>query len=171
MVHIQEDLINYGYITNLHVLLSGRDTCAIVDAAIWVAPLCPSSSAEAPRVCIQTFVEAACYPYCMAARRSGSRNNGLVLYNAPDWFDRVHLMDRNCISEPLQGEFNDLINYISNGINTLASAVVETSSATDLLDGNLVQRSAWDPIANGCVQDSDARSSILLDHYTPYIGR
>ena len=33
----------------------------------------------------------------MAARLSGSGADGLVLYNAPDWHERVHLMKRDCI--------------------------------------------------------------------------
>ncbi len=48
---------------------------------------------------------AACYPYCMAARLRDSGANGLVLYNANEWRDRVHLMHRYCnkqqTSDPL----------------------------------------------------------------------
>lgn len=50
------------------------------------------------QVCTPLFKAAACYPYCMAARLRGSGAGGsIVLYNAPDWHERVHLMHRDCI--------------------------------------------------------------------------
>ena len=50
------------------------------------------------QVCTPLFKAAACYPYCMAARLRGSGAGGsIVLYNAPDWHERVHLMQRDFI--------------------------------------------------------------------------
>jgi hypothetical protein len=71
-------------------------TCNYVDATIWVAPLCSSSATNPSVACVASFKDAACFPYCMAARRAGSGHDGVVLYNAPDWRDRVHIMDRDC---------------------------------------------------------------------------
>jgi hypothetical protein len=43
-----------------------KSTCNVIDATIWVAPLCAAGSQST--VCVETFKDAACYPYCMAAR-------------------------------------------------------------------------------------------------------
>lgn len=73
-----------------------RGTCSTVDATIWVSPKCASDASFVQPSCVQSFTEASCYPYCMAARRSGSGADGLVLYNARDWEEKVHVTDRDC---------------------------------------------------------------------------
>jgi hypothetical protein len=65
-----------------------------LDAAVWVIPAC--GEREISPVCLQDAVRAACFPYCMAARQSGSYNAPLTLYNQPNWLDRVFLLNRDC---------------------------------------------------------------------------
>jgi hypothetical protein len=73
----------------------------VVDATIWVSPLCTSRAAKVPEVCTPIFKAASCYPYCMAARLRGSsaKDGALVLYSAADWKERVHLMLKGCIRQ------------------------------------------------------------------------
>jgi hypothetical protein len=49
----------------------------VADAAIWVKPRCSSSNNEA--ICLKEFRNAACFPYCLALRASGSGSARLVL--------------------------------------------------------------------------------------------
>lgn len=65
-----------------------RQTCNSVDATIWVAPMC-SSSTDVQLACISLFQESSCYPYCMASRVAGSGAGSLVLYSASDWHNKV----------------------------------------------------------------------------------
>lgn len=73
-----------------------QGSCSTVDATIWVTPKCASDASFVQPACVQSFIDASCYPYCMAARRSGAGADGLVLYNAKDWEEKVHVMDRDC---------------------------------------------------------------------------
>lgn len=69
-------------------------TCTMIDAAIWVVPLCGDGSSSP--VCIEAFTKAACYPYCLGVRQTGSFNSIVRLYNARNWWDRVHIFNRDC---------------------------------------------------------------------------
>lgn len=80
--------------SNVDQSCQSKSTCNLVDATVWVSPLCSVATHSA--VCTDSYKDAACFPYCMAARRLGSGSDGLVLYNAPDWRSKVHLMDRDC---------------------------------------------------------------------------
>ena len=73
--------------------VTGAFDKGFVDAAIWVSPLCTSTATKFPKVCTPLFKAAVCFPYCMAVRLSGSGTDGFVLYNAPDWHEREHLMN------------------------------------------------------------------------------
>lgn len=91
------------------------DESQTVDAALWVQPFCGADD-KPSQVCLETFTKAACFPYCMAIRQSGSYNSMLRLYNAPDWLNRVHLFNRDCLPSSEEGGFSSKI----NGINSLA---------------------------------------------------
>ena len=55
-----------------------RGSCREVDATIYVVPRCGAASGEG-------CVTSSCYPFCMAARDSGSQNNNLLLVQASRW--------------------------------------------------------------------------------------
>eukprot|EP00961_Rhodomonas_salina_P245713 3320013-Rhodomonas_salina.2 len=67
-----------------------------VDAAIWVMPLC-GTAGPFPAVCSESFIDAACFPYCMALHTRSSPARSLVLYDAPQWEEYVHLLQRDCV--------------------------------------------------------------------------
>lgn len=158
-----------------------RLTCNYVDATVWVAPLCSSSTAApTPRACVPSFPGAACYPYCMAARRSGSGHDGMVLYNAPDWRDRVHIVDRDCAVETqvLSGGGASSAQVVSSiesgrasysadgGDSGAQGAVASSITRGDPLGGE-VRLSSWDPDL-GCVQSSGARSTVSVGSMPGY---
>lgn len=88
----------YSTEQELQQTCQSRQDCTQVDATIWVAPICTSNSGVVPLFCIPTFIKAACFPYCMAIRKTGSAATGMVLYNAPTWKEKVHLIGRDCAS-------------------------------------------------------------------------
>lgn len=152
-----------------------RRTCNIVDATIWVSPLCTSSSTSISPVCTTVFQDAACYPYCMAARRSGSGASDVILYNAPDWKERVHLMDRDCgvethLVDPVSDVRSGDAKYLNNleGFKeTDPRVAVETRLDTDVLNGS-VRIINWDSNL-GCVDSSiTARSIVGVDAHDGY---
>jgi hypothetical protein len=77
-----------------------KGSCSSIDATIWVAPLCTSGTQDVQLACISVFTEASCYPYCMAARPTGSGADALILYNAKDWFGKppVNTLNNLCTS-------------------------------------------------------------------------
>lgn len=153
----------------------------VVDATIWVSPLCTSRAAKFPEVCTPLFKAAACYPYCMAARLKGSGAGGtLVLYNAPDWHERVHVMRRDCVvdtpilSNPLQAVNDKTATLQANGTrsstDTLPNAET-TLGSTDVIQGSSVASWTWEPNANGCVQSSAAKTIVKADVHPTYKSR
>jgi hypothetical protein len=123
-----------------------------VDAAIWVLQLCTSRATKFPEVCTQLFKASACFPYCMAARLSGSGADGLKLYNALDWHERVHLMKRDCIvntpvlANTVQAVARKLAQHLPNGTmySTDEFPKAETVVHTDVVAGASVIASKWD---------------------------
>lgn len=95
------------------------------DAALWVQPFCGADDRPS-EVCLNTFTKAACFPYCMALRQSGSYNSVLRLYNAPDWLDRVHIFNRDCagiIPSALNVPTSNTIQMASTGYTFLDMAI------------------------------------------------
>ncbi len=98
------------------------------------------------------FKAAACSPYCMAARLSGSGADGLVLYDAPDWHEKVHLMKRDrvvdtpVLANAVQAVTSKLAQFMSNGTMYSADEVpkAETVVSTDVVAGASVIASKWD---------------------------
>ena len=132
--------------------VTGAFDKGFVDAAIWVSPLCTSRATKFPEVCTPLFKAAACFPYCMAARLNCSGADGLVLYNAPDWHERVHLMKRNCIvdtpvlANTVQAVTRKLAQYMPNGTmySTDELPKAETVVHMDVVAGASVIASKWD---------------------------
>jgi hypothetical protein len=157
-----------------------------VDATIWVAPLCTSRAGKFPEVCTPLFKAAACYPYCMGARLRGSGAGGqLVLYNAPDWQERVHLMKRDCIvdtpmlSNPVAAVDAGSATFLPNGTyastDSLPNAEATLREAgSNAMPGSSVASWTWapiDPSSTGCIQSSVAstivRKDVMGPRYSP----
>jgi len=47
-------------------------------------------------VCVESFKQASCFPYCMALHVRGSGTQSLILYDADDWNSGVTLLKRDC---------------------------------------------------------------------------
>lgn len=102
----------------------------LVDAALWVQPFCGADDRPL-EVCLEAFTKAACFPYCMALRQSGSYNSILRLYNAPDWLNSVHLFNRDCAMSTGNAQTNlptlETIRMASTGY-TLLDTTVQAAS-------------------------------------------
>jgi len=70
-----------------------RGTCESVDATIWLVPRCDLLPAEQ---CSDAAVGTSCFPFCMAARVSGSRNANPVFANADTWRSGRQVLMRDC---------------------------------------------------------------------------
>ena len=148
-----------------------KGTCSAIDAIIWVAPLCTSGSKTVQLQCISLFTGSSCYPYCMAARASGSGADGLILYNAADWLGKVHVMDRDCGVEThlddIEGCLADnTCSYLQGSYLGNEQGVVSTVLRDDIL-GGMVLTKKWDA-TKGCVQSSGSMSIIGVDVHTAY---
>ncbi len=155
----------------------------VVDATIWVSPLCTSRATKFPEVCTPMFKAAACYPYCMAARLRDSGADGLVLYNAPDWHERVHLMKRDCIIEtPVLAAAvaksasgtttsgGNKVRLMPNGTLSSTDTLpgIESAMSNDVIAGSSVVSKKWDPNTMGCVQSNLARSMVKAEEHPTY---
>lgn len=70
-----------------------RGSCESVDATIWLVPRCDLLR---PEQCSDAAVGTSCFPFCMAARISGSRNANPVFVNAEAWRSGRQLLMRDC---------------------------------------------------------------------------
>lgn len=149
----------------------------MVDATVWVSPLCTSRAAKFPEVCTPMFKAAACYPYCMAARLRGHTGPAaLVLYNSPDWNERVHLMQRDCIvdtpilSNPLEAVAMGTAQLMPRGTSSSTDPLpaAEATSRSNVMVGSSVQARSWNPKFNVCMQASTATSILRRDVHPAY---
>jgi hypothetical protein len=151
-------------------------TCSTVDAVVWVAPRCSSLAGVQQNICLESYNDAGCFPYCMAARRAGSAASTILLYNAAEWKNRVHLMGRDCgFAKMESGTLESALaareveytttGAITNG-NSASRSSSETVSKLDILSGSVVLN-VWDP-AVGCVANVNSQSSVGVDVYTGY---
>jgi hypothetical protein len=148
-----------------------KGTCSSIDATIWVAPLCTSETASVQLQCISLFTGSSCYPYCMAARASGSGADGLVLYNAADWLGKVHVMDRDCGVETHLNDIeacvqDDTCSYLQDSYLGNEAGTVSTIMHGDVLGGMVLSRK-WDA-NDGCVVSHGSRSIMGLDVHSAY---
>ena len=114
----------------------------------------------------------------MAARLRGSGAGGkLVLYNAPDWHERVHLMQRDCVvdtpvlANPVEAAASGAATFRPSGTTASTDALpnAETSMGSgDLMRGSSVAAWTWEPNANGCVQSSAASTLVRKDVHPAY---
>ena len=129
-----------------------------------------------PAVCTPLFKAAACFPYCMAARLSGSGADGLVLYNASNWHKRVPLMKRDhivntpVVANAVQAVASKLAQHMPNGTmySTDEFPKAETIVHTDVVAGASVIASKWDANTMGCVQSNVAHSILTAESHPAY---
>lgn len=154
---------------------SGRGTCSFVDAVIWVQPKCLTSKLSNQPICRSGNNAASCFPYCMAARRSGSAADGLVLYGADEWKNKVHLYERDCgygyLENPVKSMDQQSARYqlslpIGGGGGKLQA---ETITRNDVLGGS-VWINSWDPAIGGCRQASKTDSFVGVEALPAYKG-
>ncbi|KAJ1468673.1 hypothetical protein T484DRAFT_3629597 [Baffinella frigidus] len=104
-----------------------------IDAVVWVVPACNADSIDP--ACQSAMVDAGCFPYCLAARRRATRNNGLTLYSANDWVNKVQLMDHDCSATLKAGTASDVVAYqfeggaSSGSVNSASSGSVNSASS------------------------------------------
>lgn len=72
-----------------------QGTCEKVDATIWLVPRCDLLPAVQ---CSDVAVGTSCFPFCMAARISGSKNANPVFTNAETWRTGKQLLMRDCVT-------------------------------------------------------------------------
>ena len=71
-----------------------RGTCRELDATVWVVPRCgQEENQNAEKGCIW---DAPCFPFCMAARPSGSGRDNLMLAKAGRWREGLTIMGQDC---------------------------------------------------------------------------
>lgn len=120
-------------------------TCNRVDATVWIIPRvgCDSESALCD-----------CFPYCMAARLSGSQTAPVIFYSASQWRSKVFLIERDCNLHAVSSDFVGGVSgaVAADGVTSVQASVSgglqfvggsqETISCVDnLLVTTLVNRS------------------------------
>lgn len=135
----------------------GDDGPVEVDAVIWLQPACASEGVFDP-VCARTFEAAACFPYCLAARRKGSGSQGLMIYNADDWQTRVQLQGRDCAVSSVGVTLAPGQEYTSEAAPAGYGLLVEDSN--DPLGRRLAQTSVFDPATLSCVASDSVMTRV-----------
>ena len=93
-----------------------------VDAAVWVMPLCLDAGFD----CSENSILTSCYPYCLALHENGSPSNQLILYDAEQWEEYVHLMSRDCIVLPTEDSENFAVDPRKHFVGSAVSVAVQT---------------------------------------------
>ena len=141
-------------------------SCNKVDATVWVTPRvgCDSESA----VCD-------CFPFCMAARLTGSQNAPLVFYSASQWRSKVFLVARDCnlhtMSQGFTGTKSGAVAFdgvtsvqasASRGVQFVGGSQETISCVDNMLVTTLVNRSlhpAYDT----------PTPAFLRNQFTPFV--
>jgi hypothetical protein len=100
-------------------------------------------------VCVDSFKQAACFPYCMALHVRGSGTQTLVLYDSNDWNDGVTMLRRDC------GLYN-----ADPGGNGTGVRVALPNSPFGL--------SGTAPAGNPCIQNPETISRVPRSTLTEY---
>ena len=117
------------------------------DAAVWIRPLCSVDGIDP--VCVESFKQAACFPYCMALHVRGSGTQTLVLYDADDWNDGVTMLRRDC----------GLYNAVPGGNGTGVRVALPNSP---------YGISGMAPVGNPCIQNPETISRVPRSTLTEY---
>lgn len=108
----------------------------------------------------------------MAARQKGSRANGLILYDANDWKERVHLMGRDCgvrsqYDNPNLAVQNNQALFDDGGAKESDRRITVQTYDPDALSQGSVKTLQWDP-ERGCVESLSVQSNMGLDLHDGY---
>jgi hypothetical protein len=127
-----------------------------IDAMVWVMPACATDGVPSP-ACTSSFSVTACFPFCAAARLTGSRNNGMLLYSAKDWTEHIQLINRDC-SATFSAESSNITYTLDEDLPSVYGGLI--SHNFDLLDGKTTV-SGWDPRQQACVFSTAVQSRML----------
>lgn len=110
----------------------------------------------------------------MAARRTSSGAEGLVLYDADEWRNKVHLYDRDCLfseMDQLPSASAQSPHYLppDTGYYPLNRADAEVVRGDDILGGS-VHQSRYDASSTGCRQSRASKSIVGVDALPAYSG-
>lgn len=83
---------NSGYVDD--VSCTSKASCVKVDAAIYIRPLCSVTGID--QVCVTSFKQADCFPYCMGIHVKHSAHQAITMYGAKNWNSGVTLINRDC---------------------------------------------------------------------------
>jgi hypothetical protein len=146
-----------------------RGTCESVDATIWLVPRCDLLPAE---LCSDVAVGTSCFPFCMAARVSGSRNANPVFANADTWRQGKQVLMRDCAKQEQApaAAYNSFFLREGGGGTTLSYGQTTMSGVTGGAqmfvrgDGSTcgpgVNMASWVPKAAGAAPDTTVKSYI-----------
>ena len=145
-------------------------TCNKVDATVWVIPRAGACDF------LSTLCD--CYPYCMAARLSGSTTAPLILYSAQQWKGNVYMLNKDCNIHAVSAGFVGSVSgaLSSTGVATVQSdasgaqfvtGALDTVSCLDnLLVTSIIDRSlhpAYDTPTQAYLRNPDAPFAITGD--------
>lgn len=123
-----------------------------VDAAIWVMPLC----LYANFACSKDAIVTSCYPYCLALHERASPSSTMVLYDAQQWEEYVHLMGRDCTYNAVEKQGVVIASsYSLMGTNTV-STIIQEAVATQMYNIRVPE----EDYEITCVQSTVARSVV-----------
>ena len=130
-----------------------------IDAVLWVMPACDADKL-AP-ACQSAMADAGCFPYCMAARRRGTRNDGLTLYSARDWANKVQLMEHDCSATLRPDTSANVVGFTADrALPADAEYKAVAYSNTGAPDGQFTFSASWDPRAQDCTYNAKSTSRV-----------
>jgi len=133
---------------NPRSLDDGTDRNTEIDAVVWVKPLCSLAGADDIR-CIKNWpVAGDCFPACLAVRKTGSMQDGLLLRNIDDWEEGALVLNRDCSVDVTTG--SDEIQYFEQNGVPLYNYSGMTWSVLDVENGRFFFRGSWDPTSSTC---------------------
>ena len=137
----------------------GVDAPDEIDAVLWVIPACDGD--ENSFACQESLSDSGCFPYCMAGRKRGSRNDGLTLYSRDDWVNSIQLMDYDCGKKVDGTASSDEVEFVDGGIVPQFSNYKGVSySNENVVEGSYVFSQSWDPNSQSCVYDPTRSSRV-----------
>jgi len=127
---------------------SGKGTCLMADAAIWVRPMCSVDTIDL--VCVDSFKQAACFPYCMALHVRGSGTQPLVLHDAGEWSDGVTMLRRDC------------------GLHSMSASTTDSGGVRVQIPNSAYGLGATFPVSTACTQNPLVNSIVPRSNFTEY---
>jgi hypothetical protein len=143
-------------------------------------PACDAKGLDV--ACQKAFSDSGCYPYCMAARKRGGRNNGLTLFSGTDWDNNIQLMDHDCSANIVVEKASNVVEFYGNRSSPAYYTYKGlTYSNLDMIDGQFVFSQSWDPTSQTCTYNPTTTSRVQrgtavtkgadLEKFTAVLGR